>query len=31
LEGYTGLSIGPNGGAKDQDRHHSCHLMSDYP
>jgi hypothetical protein len=30
-KGYTGLSIGANCGAKDQDRHHSCDLLSDYP
>ena len=30
-KGDTGLSVGANGGAKDQDGHHSCDLLSDYP
>jgi len=30
-QGCTGLSIGANRGAKNQDRHHSDDLLSDYP
>jgi hypothetical protein len=30
-KGCTGCSVRENGGAKDQDGHHSCDLLSDYP
>jgi hypothetical protein len=31
FKGYTRVSIRANRGAKNQDRHHSYDLLSDYP